>query len=134
MSPGWRYAITFSIGLLCGAACAAVVIGTHWRRNFASWYILQVGDQANVATDVLSGRGPELAERIQAALPAYVEALRGELADAPGTDWALWQIGDVYEAAGTPPPAELRALLDELPDRPSCRPPESRRTADGAPP
>lgn len=123
MTRTWRSLLTFVGGLLVGAVGAWCLVNWHWQRNFSNWYVVQVADQANVAREILSGRGVELAERIKSDLPAYVEAMRSEFGDAEGAEWALWMVSDVYQVAGATPPAELKAVLAALPPRASCRPP-----------
>ena len=135
MSSRWRYAVTFAGGLLVGALAAAAVVGTHWSRNFSSWHVLQIADQANVAREILLGNGPQLADRITANLPAYVQSIQkvqDEFGPAEGVEWALWAVSDVYEASGSAPPDELRTILDSLPARASCKRSSLSSSNDGA--
>jgi len=133
MSRRWLFAATFLGGVVVGAVGYSAFVGRHWQRNFSSWYVLGLADQANVAREIFSGRGPELAKRIEGSLPEYVRAVRREFGDDEGADWALWMVSDVYDAAGTPPPPELQVVFASLPPRRSCKPPASRGFADGAP-
>lgn len=125
MNPKWRYTLAFLGGLLVGAMAAWTFAGWHWKRNFSNWHLLQLADHANAATEIFSGHGSELAERIKAGLPEHVRTVRGEFADVEGAEWALWMVSDVYKAAGTPPPEELQAVFAALPPRPSCKRPGS---------
>lgn len=123
MSQKSRVVLAFAAGLLAGGAIAGGFVAWHWNRNFSGWYVLQVADQANVAKEILSDRGPALAERIKTTLPAYVHAVHTEFAQAEGANWALWTVSDVYKAAGTPPPPDIAAVLAALPPRASCKKP-----------
>jgi hypothetical protein len=123
MSRKWLTTLAFLGGLMVGAVAAWAFVGGHCKRNFSHFYLVQLADHANVATEILSGRGSELAERIKTGLPEHVRTVRTEFDDAAGAEWVLWMVSDVYEAAGTPPPEELRAVFAALPPRPSCQPP-----------
>jgi hypothetical protein len=133
MGTRWRLLLAFVGGLVVGGASFGTLVAWHWNRNFESWYVLQVGDQAHVANEILAGRGMALAERIQASLPASVRAVQGEFANAEGADWALWLVSDVYKTAGTAPPAELQAVFASLPPRATCKKPSNNRGAGDAP-
>jgi hypothetical protein len=116
------------VGLALGAVAGATYVSSRWHDNFATLFVIQTADQANVARRIAAGEGEALAAGIRAALPGYVQALQREFPKAPGRDWALWAVRDVYEQGGTPAPAELAGLLAALPPREQCPPP------GGAPP
>lgn len=111
------------VGLAVGVLVGGGYVSSRWQRTFASTYLVQTADQAHVASEIAAGRAAELAAKIRAALPAYVEALDRELADAEGRCWALWAVRDAFAAAGEEPPAAIAPTLAGLPDRGSCPPP-----------
>ncbi len=125
MNQAWRYGLTFMAGSLAGAVVAGAFVGWHWQRNFANWYVMGLMDQANVAREIYSGQGRELADRIRGSLPTYVTAVEREFRNAQGREWALWMVSDAYKAADEDLPEELRELISTLPPKQSCRRPKS---------
>ena len=122
---GLTYGLTFAIGAAVGGLGAAFLVSSHWQRNFAGWYILQVADQANVAREIYVGQAAQLAERIRASLPSYVRAVEQEFRTAGGREWALWIVSDAYRASGQLPPPEVQSVLARLPARETCRKPQA---------
>jgi hypothetical protein len=133
MGRRWTIAAAFVGGLVVGGAGGSIFVGEHWKRNFWSSYVMGLADQANVAREIHSGRGPELAKRITDSLPEYVRAVTRNAPRAEGADWALWMVSDVYKAAGIEPPPELRTVFASLPARRTCKPPAPGGNVQGAP-
>jgi hypothetical protein len=125
MRPIWRYTATFVVGLVLGAVVTATVVRSQSKRNVRNWFVIQLADQADVAQEILSGRGPALEEHIKSRLPEYVSTVRGPLGAGDEANWALWVVRDVYEAAGTPAPPELQPIFAALPPRASCKRPSA---------
>lgn len=132
MADARRRVFDLAVGLALGAALAGAWVTYSWQRSFATVYLVQMADQANVAREIGRGEGAALAERIRAALPIYVQALERDFRDVQGKDWALWAVRDAYEAAGVAPPEAIAATLRDLPPRASCPPPKG--AAAPAPP
>ena len=119
-----RYVVlSFVLGVLVGGVASGWFVGWHWERNFRSWYVLQLGDHANMAKEIYAGKGAELAERLRSALPTYVQAVESNFPKSQDKYWAYWTVKDVYSASGTTPPPALRAVLEALPPRPTCKRP-----------
>lgn len=131
MPQGWKFALTFLAGALMGAGSAGAFVGLHWQQNFANWYIVGVADQANVAREISTGQGTQLADRIRASLPPYVNAVERDFRGAEGREWALWMVNDAYRAAGDPPP-DIQPILSALPPRTVCRKPQRKGSLDDA--
>ena len=87
MRPALRYGLTFFAGALTGAVLAGGFVGWHWNRNFVNWYVMGVADQANVAREIHSGRGRELAGRIMGDLLSRVyDGSPSAMSDTPSKD------------------------------------------------
>lgn len=134
MADAKRRLFDLVVGLALGAVGGATFVGWQGQKTFTSLYLIQTADQAHVANEIAAGRGDELAARIRAALPGYVETLSGQFGDAEGRDWALWAVRDAYEAAGVDPPEEIAASLATLPERASCSPPAGLSRSSGSSP
>jgi hypothetical protein len=100
----WPYVAVFFAGAVGGATAATILVGRAWQQQFASQYMIQVADQANVAREIYAGNAGELAERIRSGLPTYVKTIEVEFPRADQREWALCmggrRISGVW-AAGT---------------------------------
>ena len=123
MADARRRLFDLVVGLALGAALAGAWVTYSWQKSFATVYLVQMADQANVAREIGQGGGPALAERIRESLPMYVQALERDFSEVQGKDWALWAVRDAYEAAALVPPASIAPVLQALPARASCPPP-----------
>jgi hypothetical protein len=111
---GWPYVAIFLAGTAAGATGATVLVGRAWQQQFASQYLVQVADQANVAREIYAGHAAQLAERIRGDLPEYVKTIEVEFSRADQRDWALCMVGSAYEASGQTPPTDIQAVLSGL--------------------
>jgi hypothetical protein len=118
-----RYVV---LSFLLGGFAAAWLVGWHWERNFQSWYVLQLGDHANIAKEIYTGKGAGLADRLRSSLPTSVQAVESQFPRTEEKYWAYWIVKDVYSVSGTRPPAELQAVLAALPPRPTCKRPNAQ--------
>lgn len=133
MADARRRVFDLGVGLALGAVLAGAWVSWSWQRSFATVYLVQMADQANVAREIGRGAGPALAEKIRAALPLYVATLDRDFRDVQGKDWALWAVRDAYEASGVTPPASIAPILQALPPRESCPPPRGAAPPAPAP-
>ena len=111
----------FLSGLAVGGFGIGLVVSRHSERNFAEWYILGVADQANVAGEILAGRGHDLALANVERFPEYIRAMGPLPVDPSAKNATLWRIRDAYQASGVAPPKEVEPLLRDLPPRSACK-------------
>jgi hypothetical protein len=131
MADARRRFFDLGVGLALGAVLSGAWVSYSWQKSFATVYLVQMADQANVAREIGRGEGGALAEKIRSALPLYVATLDRDFRDVQGKDWALWAVRDAFQAAAIPPPASIAPILQALPPRASCPPP--RGAAPAAP-
>lgn len=124
MADARRRVFDLGVGLALGAVLAGAWVSWSWQKSFATVYLVQMADQANVAREIGRGEGAALAEKIRSALPLYVATLDRDFRDVQGKDWALWAVRDAYQAAGIEPPASIASILQALPPRADCPPPK----------
>ena len=131
MRQSRRSLVTFLAGLVVGIVTAGAFVSWHWKRHWADWHVGAVGDLANVAREIYSGRSKELADRIRESLPMRMELIEQQFPRAQAKEWTYWIVSDVYKASGDPVPASLAPILSALPPRPTCKKP-SRKVPGGA--
>ena len=104
----------FLTGLILGVAICGVGAALRFRWLTGHLSGIQLAGQVNVLQEIRSGRGDELADRIEQSLPAYVEQLDQAFPSTSGARMALGMVSRYYENAAVPAPAEIRDILEEL--------------------
>ena len=132
MADARRRLFDLGVGLALGAALSGAWVSYSWQKSFATVYLVQMADQANVAREIGRGTGPALAEKIRSALPLYVATLDRDFREVQGKDWALWAVRDAYEGAALTPPPSIAPILQALPPRANCPPPKGAAPAAAA--
>ena len=116
-----------------GRCTAAGLVAWRWKRDFQSFRVSGLAEQALAAKEIYLGRGQQTADRIRFALPELVRGLEQSSPKPQGKEWAYWLVSDVYQASHTEVPAKLKSLLAGLPPRPLCRKPTSNGNYPVAP-
>lgn len=96
---------------------------SNWHKAFWDLYAVGIMDQVWVALNINKGTEKQLQARIASDLPNYVQAIAtSPIKDEKAAVNALWMVKAYYEKTQAQIPAEIKATLAALPERPptSC--------------
>ncbi len=108
------------VGLAVGGLVGGSLISVRWQDLMGHTYLVHTADQATVLLALARGEAELVRQRIQKALPIYVETIEQQFSQRPERCWVLWQVRKAYEAAGESFPESIRPALVGLPPESSC--------------
>ena len=112
-----KFTLIFIGGLLVGAVCMFITLGTISYLDYRDYYMKAASEQVFIASQLRANRERELQSRAEANLPGIVLAIHNDkkLRNAADAPFVLRQIRDFYELNSIPAPSEISGILSEVP-------------------
>ena len=113
------------VSLLVGGVVGAVLVRRSCERVIGHWYVTDLMDQALAAREIYAGRSRPLADRLRDGLPAQVLGVEKEFRQDDTRNTAFRLVSEAYALSNTEVPREIRAILANVPPRPSQKVPDA---------
>jgi hypothetical protein len=113
------FVITSIVSLILGGVVGAVFVRRICDRDMGHLYVTDLMYQALAAREIYAGRSRELADNIRGKLPEQALNVEKEFRQDETRNTAFRLVTEVYAASHTEMPVEIRAILANVPPRPS---------------
>jgi hypothetical protein len=105
-------------GFLLGVLAMWFLVKQTTVKVFANQFVMSVMNEANVGLHLRAGKQQELLKQIEDTLPTSVLAVDRDFRGNAAATNALWMVKAYYERNQIPIPAEIKSILESLPQKP----------------
>jgi hypothetical protein len=112
-----RLSLVFTGGLLIGALSTFLLLGQVSYLQYRDYFLMTAREQIFVAWELRGNRERALQGRVESNLPHLVLALQNDkrVKSAPEAQSVLREVREFYEMNSLPIPAEISAILSNVP-------------------